>query len=405
MSSKLFKDDKTYRNFATELYPESGDIELLKSTCDKPFIISPLHCCDLKEEYETLDKNELSNLMDIYKKPHYHILFVNCQLKGSTINKLLDKYNFVGGEPVKDRDGYIRYLIHKGFDNKFQYDKDDLWWSDKVNLNIENILDFDSPKNLVIVNEMSGYTTKYKMKVGELEDLQNKLFNWEIPICRLRDIISVGQWVTYCSKIKEMIKFRNSFNDVERPDELLVFYVTGGSECGKSWFIKHYLKPYLKDKFGWTSATCNGCFDNYNEQDILYLTELRGNEHSMSELCRLLDTTVNSPIHRRYYDVSSYFLKCVIIDSLETVDTIYESLDKDSQFDGKHQLRRRIDCTFTMTHDKDTDVYNVCPVINERSNVKDKVTEIVNDVCKMYGNDKFVTVSDSDVDEITSMFS
>lgn len=403
MSSVKFEDNKTYKNFCTLLYPDSSDLEFFKSTVTQPVLISPLHDHDLKDSE---DEEEISTE---YKKPHYHLLFMTNGLKGSTINRLLDKYKCHGGEPVKNKDSYCRYLVHKDDVDKFQYRYEDI-----VALNTRypyrEVIEGYSKRCVQLVNEFTGYTTKYKMETGELVEKQNLLQSWQFPLYRLGEYFTCGEYTTYESKIKSWIKYRNNFTVCPpREEEPMVFFVTGSSGSGKSYFITHFLIPYLKELHPtWNECICNDRFDNYNEQEILYISELRGNDHSLSEILRLLDTTTNTPIKRRYMDVTSHFLKVVIIDTLESAGTVYKSMNKDSEFDGFRQFERRIDCTITLSYEDNINRRTITSTLNEKSNLLHQVKDISDVLTCRYNNvlptDSMVEISEQEDLEIQSMF-
>ena len=70
------------RNFTFIIYPESipEDWELYLEKLDVPMAISPLHDKDETErKFEELTEDEqviINNGGKVYKKPHYHVLYI-----------------------------------------------------------------------------------------------------------------------------------------------------------------------------------------------------------------------------------------------------------------------------------------------------------------------------------------
>lgn len=104
------------RNWAFILYADSAPsdwLDILKSTFVKG-AISPLHNCDLNDDGEI-------------KKPHYHILL---NYDGATtynnVLTLTKQLNATIPQVVDSLEGYYNYLSHTGFDDKYQYNADDI---------------------------------------------------------------------------------------------------------------------------------------------------------------------------------------------------------------------------------------------------------------------------------------
>lgn len=107
---------KRYRDFATEIYPESalsGWMDKLKDM-HIPCFISPLHDKDVNPDGEP-------------KKPHYHIMMMHTSVK--TREQAIEAFKEIEGvgcEVINSRRGYARYLIHKDNPEKYQYDEKDV---------------------------------------------------------------------------------------------------------------------------------------------------------------------------------------------------------------------------------------------------------------------------------------
>ena len=104
------------RNWAFILYPESAPEnwrDVLKGSFVK-CAVSPIHDKDLTDDGEI-------------KKPHFHILL--CYDGATTYNNVLtltQSLNATIPQVVDSVDGYYNYLSHTGFDDKYQYNPDDV---------------------------------------------------------------------------------------------------------------------------------------------------------------------------------------------------------------------------------------------------------------------------------------
>ena len=104
------------RNWAFILYPESAPsnwLDILQGSFIK-CAVSPLHDKDLTDD-------------GLIKKPHYHILL--CYDGATTYNNVLtltQSLNATIPQVVDSVDGYYNYLSHTGFNDKYQYNADDV---------------------------------------------------------------------------------------------------------------------------------------------------------------------------------------------------------------------------------------------------------------------------------------
>lgn len=109
------KDGRT-RTWAMVVYPDSVPEnwkEILQEQ-HVPVLISPLHDCDKNADGEP-------------KKPHWHVLLMyNGKKSRKQIDELAEDLNAPRPQPVSDKRGYARYLIHADNPEKFQYDARDV---------------------------------------------------------------------------------------------------------------------------------------------------------------------------------------------------------------------------------------------------------------------------------------
>lgn len=129
------------RNFAFILYPESlpEDWEDCLIKLGVPMAISPLHDKDVSErKFEDMNDNEkdiVNNGDKVYKKAHYHILYiaknpVTIESVRNKVKRALGKESVSHIEVVDSVEHYYQYLTHESSDaikkNKHKYDKKDI---------------------------------------------------------------------------------------------------------------------------------------------------------------------------------------------------------------------------------------------------------------------------------------
>lgn len=129
------------RNFAFIIYPESipSDWEECLSKLGVAMAVSPLHDLDETErKFEDMTDDEkilVKAGKKIYKKPHYHVLYI--AKNPVTVESIRNKVKRVLGnksvshiEIVDSVEHYFKYLTHESSDaikkNKHKYDKKDL---------------------------------------------------------------------------------------------------------------------------------------------------------------------------------------------------------------------------------------------------------------------------------------
>lgn len=109
------KDGRT-RTWAFIVYPESAPDDWRDIVANEhvPALISPLHDKDINADGEP-------------KKPHWHVLLMyNGKKARSKIQELTNSLNAPKPQPVSDKRGYARYLIHADNPEKYQYDPKDV---------------------------------------------------------------------------------------------------------------------------------------------------------------------------------------------------------------------------------------------------------------------------------------
>lgn len=116
------KNGKSYgtgrtRNYACLVYPDSAPTDWLRIAGELqiPMFISPLH----KDDVNELDEEQ--------KKPHYHVMIMFDSVKTKEQAKeVFDQIGGVGCQVVQSLRGSARYLCHLDNPEKAQYNVDDV---------------------------------------------------------------------------------------------------------------------------------------------------------------------------------------------------------------------------------------------------------------------------------------
>lgn len=154
-SQVISQTDQRSTTWTFLVYPDSAPadwINLLKNL-HVPFIISPLHDKDVKDE----TTGEL-------KKPHYHciIRFRSKKSFNQVKSEVCDKLNGPIPQPVADIAMMIRYLVHLDDPDKYQYSREDV----KVygNINVKEYLYSKKEYQFEILKEILDFCETYDIQ-------------------------------------------------------------------------------------------------------------------------------------------------------------------------------------------------------------------------------------------------
>ena len=116
MSETSMPKDGRTRTWAMVVYPDSAPDNWQEILAEEhaPVLISPLHDSDM-------------NADGTPKKAHWHVLLMYAGKKSRKhIDELAKKLNAPKPQPVSDKRGYARYLVHADNPEKHQYSQDDV---------------------------------------------------------------------------------------------------------------------------------------------------------------------------------------------------------------------------------------------------------------------------------------
>lgn len=151
------------RNFTFIIYPESipENWEECLEKLGIPMAISPLHDLDEKEsKFEDLtpeEQNLVQSGVKIYKKAHYHVLYVarnpvTVESVRKKIKRVLGNQSISHIEIVDNIENIYQYLTHESSDaikkNKHKYDKKDLKYLNDFDIDRYITLDENQKREL-----------------------------------------------------------------------------------------------------------------------------------------------------------------------------------------------------------------------------------------------------------------
>lgn len=137
--------------------------------------------------------------------------------------------------------------------------------------------------------------------------------------------------------------------------DVYVEWHVGGTGTGKSYIAKEIVDEQGEDAMYFINDYDNGCFDNYNGEDILFLDEFRG-QLKYSTLLSILQG-YKTQIHSRYSNIYSLWNRVVITSPLPPEEVYKKMITDNRLLDSVKQLLRRINKI--VYHYKDGKEYKV----------------------------------------------
>lgn len=165
------------RNFAFIIYPESipEDWEDSLSKLGVPMAVSPLHDLDETErKFEDMSENEkaiVRNGGKVFKKPHYHVLYiarnpVTAESVRIKVKRVLGNNSISHIEIVDSVEYYFQYLTHESSDaikkNKHRYDKKNIVYIN--DFDIDRYVTLDESEKRELANLIFALIRKYQLE-------------------------------------------------------------------------------------------------------------------------------------------------------------------------------------------------------------------------------------------------
>lgn len=182
-------NNKRFYNFSVVIYEDDENFNAQRISLDSEGeTVYCRHDKDVFEEDVLNDDGTIKNNVGDLKKPHYHYVL---KLKNAcTISSLSKRIGVPENliEPVKKSvNGCLKYLIHYGYDSKYQYSVDD------VNANSEKLL-----------RKFKDLVSKDIPEVDKIISLQNFVEN-------SLDFVNLGILMNYAQKENIWDAFRRNY--------------------------------------------------------------------------------------------------------------------------------------------------------------------------------------------------
>lgn len=260
---------------------------------------------------------------------HYHIVLWFKNKNSIRFKTLKEVFPFGSIQTCESVNACVQYLIHKNNEEKFQYNKDEIF------SNVESQDEFDA---LFINDGKLQKRLKTQNENEIIDEIVEKISTGEIRRFNYDKYIDGIMYSKYAPRIDRAFKYQDQifFGNPDR--NISVIFITGKQGKGKTEFAK---KAFISDDmngFG-VSSSSNDPFQDYNDEDIFIFDDLRDDAYSFVDFLKIIDPRTNSSVKSR--NRNKYFKgKLLIITSFDPLENWYSSkVPKDA----RKQLYRRID--------------------------------------------------------------
>lgn len=290
------------------------------------------------EQYAYIVHNKDTTANGLEKASHVHVVmrFENPRSLQSISKIFRDSPQYV--ELPKTRNGYnnmLAYLTHrtKGATEKFQYDPE------AVTAN------FDYPK---VLNEITAKVNQRDSKT-RLDDILERLMAYDITYEEAVSELTASEFSRYHQRLKVTAEYgRQQYakrwikehEDNHKPIE--VIWITGPAGSGKTLEAKKIARE-KSDKDFYMATGQRDPFQNYTDEPVVILDDLRPKTFDYNTLLQLLDP-FNSTMADARYSNKTLIADTIIITSVYSPLDFYHMLvpEQYRDIDTYKQLERRI---------------------------------------------------------------
>ena len=292
-----------------------------------------------EQDNETLFPYEVGSK----KSAHVHVMmkFDNARSLVNIAKLLQDTPQTVQAWNTKFNNG-CSYLLHEtsGSKEKHRYDVSEV----QANFDFEKLI--TGVRNGVR-NQSDDVATKMCL---------DKLYSGEMTVEEVEKSLTGSQYskvqpriAIICRKLSEEKAKRWKKKMVDSQSEIEVVWIYGPSGKGKTRVAKEYAEQYTSKYY--VSGSNKDPFQQYAEEAIVILDELRPDTFIYSDLLKLLD-----PYNREVLGASRYYDKAVIAEKIiittpYSPKQFYSALKLDERVDSFLQLSRRIGAVITLEGD------------------------------------------------------
>lgn len=268
--------------------------ELDDRLSDMPGLLEWAYIVHDKDKVDVTDKFDIAGVHGELVKPHVHVAM---RFKAQRhINSIADLLS-VQPQYIKKWDGrydnMFSYLVHRtaGSEKKYQYT------DDKVTANFDFIERMEKIEKAVKYNMRKYVDEKIKEYAEELisfEELENDI-----------GIYHTTKHQKHIDDITKSLNRKRHKEFIQRMEEgnfmKKVIYIYGQSKTGKTFYAKETAKRMGKDYF--MSDQKKDPFQEYDNQEVVILDELRPGDQTYNNLLRLLDPhNYEGAVDSRYYN-------------------------------------------------------------------------------------------------------
>lgn len=237
----------------------------------------------------------------------------------------------------RPNNGYS-YLVHRTANarDKYQYSPEEV------------LSNFDFPKKLEHISK-AVERIQNKDESELIKDYLDLLYEGEITLETIEKELTGSQYAKASAKLKTVAEKRQSFLTQEFIDRMrseqavkTVIYLYGKAGLGKTKLARQYAQSLGKDYF--ITGSSRDPFQEYHNQEIVILDELRPNSFRYEDLLKVLDPyNFDVMIPSRYYD-KALTARHLFITSPYSPKQLYDNIFREGSLDNFEQLERRLDC-------------------------------------------------------------
>lgn len=290
------------------------------------------------EQYAYIVHDKDRTADGVLKAPHVHVVmkYENPRSLQSIAKVFCDSPNYV--ELPKTRNGYnnmLAYLTHrtKGATEKYQYDPE------AVTANFDY---------LKVLNEITAKVNQRDSKT-HLDDVLERLMAYDLTYEEAVAKLTASEFSRYHQRLKVTAEYgRQQYakrwikehEDTGTPIE--VIWITGPSGSGKTVEAKKLARE-KSDKDFYLATGIRDPFQNYTDEPIVVLDDLRPRTFEYNTLLQLLDP-FNSTMADARYSNKTLIADTIIITSVYSPLDFYHILvpEQYRDIDTYAQLKRRI---------------------------------------------------------------
>ena len=250
---------------------------------------------------------------------HFHV-YMNFNGSPVKFKYIKEVFPFGNIEASRSKNACVQYLIHKNNPEKYQYEKSEI------------IHNMDADKfEAMFINDRKVSNIKEE---DELVDILNDIAEMKIRRFNFSEFVSVELYSKYRTRIENAFRYRDTVFLQDPNRNIQVWFVSGASGNGKTTLAKALASEY---NGVCVSSSSNDPMQDYLDQDVLILDDLRDTDFKFSDLLKILDNHSKSSVKSRYNN-KIFMGELIIITSYEDIDNWYPSVPQEA----KVQFYRRI---------------------------------------------------------------